>query len=58
MPIMSMHDVKTWTRIDWWVNGLTLKEVAEKLWKKFPTEPSFKSVEAKKKKAVKKDKED
>jgi len=53
MPIMTMHDVrkdKTYSSEKW----LTLEELAKEAWVDFPKAPSFKSIEAKKKKASKK----
>ncbi len=49
MPIMSMHDVrndKTYASEKW----LSLQELLEKAWMKFPKEPSFKSTNAVEKK--------
>lgn len=55
MPIMSMHDVrkdKTYTSEKW----LTLEELAKEAWVDYPTEPSFKASEVKKKRTSKKEK--
>ena len=49
MPIMSMHDVrndKNYTSEKW----LSLQELLEKAWIKFPKEPNFKSTDAVEKK--------
>ena len=52
MPIMRMTDAKTWKHLssrDW----LSLEQLSEEFWFEFPTEPSFKVVDAKKKKEKK-----
>jgi len=54
MPIMTMHDVrkdKTYSSEKW----LTLEELAKEAWVDYPKEPSFKTIEWKKKRASKKE---
>lgn len=49
MPIMRMTDAKTWKHLssrEW----LSLEQLSKEFWFEFPTEPSFKAVDAKKKK--------
>lgn len=48
MPIMRITYAKTWKHLssrDW----LSLEQLSEEFWFEFPTEPSFKVVDAKKK---------